>query len=150
MSRPPLPVATRRLVWERDEGKCQKCGAVEDSGPDEPSRLQVAHIEPWSKCQAHELENLTLLCRECHPDWHAAERAGISFEDWLHGRAKAERKPNRFPARGIKPGPIRRGYVKVTVLLEEEDAEWGKRQRGGLSELFRRLLREVRKREGLE
>jgi hypothetical protein len=35
---------------------------------------------------------------------------------------------------------------KYNVLIEEELAEWGKRQPGGLSELIRALLTEERKR----
>jgi hypothetical protein len=33
---------------------------------------------------------------------------------------------------------------KYTLLLEEDIAEWGKQQPGGLSELLRRLLRKAR------
>lgn len=36
--------------------------------------------------------------------------------------------------------------VAVTVRLEGELAEWGKQQKGGLSALLRRLLRQERKR----
>lgn len=41
------------------------------------------------------------------------------------------------------PGPPTRKY---TVLLEEDLAEWAKRQPGGLSDLMRRLLKEARTR----
>jgi hypothetical protein len=39
------------------------------------------------------------------------------------------------------PGPQTRKY---TVLVEEDLAEWGKRQPGGLSSLIRSLLAEAR------
>ena len=46
-----------------------------------------------------------------------------------------------------KPGPIPGPPMrKYNVLIEEELAEWGKRQPGGLSELIRALLTEERKR----
>ena len=42
-----------------------------------------------------------------------------------------------------RPGPVRKLNTKqYVVMLEEEPAEWGKHQPGGLSELLRRLLRE--------
>ena len=43
-----------------------------------------------------------------------------------------------------KPGPVAGPpRVRYMVLLDEEPAEWGKHQAGGLSELVRRLLREA-------
>ncbi len=43
-----------------------------------------------------------------------------------------------------RPGPVRKLNTKqYVVMLEEEPAEWGKHQAGGLSELVRRLLREA-------
>ncbi len=42
---------------------------------------------------------------------------------------------------GPLPGPITRKY---NVLIEEELAEWGKQQPGGLSELIRELLKAER------
>jgi hypothetical protein len=48
------------------------------------------------------------------------------------------------PARK-KPGPVPGAPTrKYNILLEEEIAEWGKVQPGGLSELVRRLLKEAR------
>ena len=43
---------------------------------------------------------------------------------------------------GPVPGPATRKY---NVLIEEDLAEWGKRQPGGLSELLRRLLKQAKK-----
>ena len=54
---------------------------------------------------------------------------------------KTRRKP------GPVPNPARR---RTTVMLEDELAEWGKRQPGGLSELLRRLLMEERERQRRE
>jgi hypothetical protein len=45
--------------------------------------------------------------------------------------------------RGPAPGAPTRKY---NLLLDEELAEWGKRQAGGLSGLVRRLLKEERER----
>lgn len=46
-----------------------------------------------------------------------------------------------------KPGPVPGEPTKqVSIMLPPALAEWGKRQRGGLSELVRKLLEEERKR----
>ena len=48
-------------------------------------------------------------------------------------------------SRRRKPGPVPGVPTqRYTLLLEEETAEWGKRQPGGLSELVRGLLRRAR------
>ena len=54
---------------------------------------------------------------------------------------KHDHKERRKP--GPVPGPPTR---KVNILLEEELAEWGKQQPGGLSEMVRRLLQTERRR----
>ena len=50
--------------------------------------------------------------------------------------------PRKKP--GPVPGPPTRKY---NLLLDEALAEWGKHQRGGLSELLRRLLKEAHERQ---
>ncbi len=45
---------------------------------------------------------------------------------------------------GPRPDPALARMDKYTMKLDPEDAEWGKAQPGGLSDLVRRLLREAR------
>lgn len=55
-------------------------------------------------------------------------------------------EPAREPERAARkrPGPVRRLDTRqYVVMLEEEPAEWAKRQPGGLSDLVRRLLRQA-------
>ena len=54
-----------------------------------------------------------------------------------------ETKPVRRKP-GPIPGPPTRKY---NIMIEEEIAEWGKRQAGGLSNLIRSLLREAMRQE---
>ena len=43
-----------------------------------------------------------------------------------------------------KPGPLPGPPMKTyTINIEEADAEWAKRQPGGMASLIRRLLREA-------
>lgn len=56
--RETIPEDVRRLVWQRDGGQCQECGATE--------MLQYDHVIPWSMGGADTADNLRLLCAECN------------------------------------------------------------------------------------
>jgi HNH endonuclease len=51
-------VATRRLVWRRDGGRCRRCGSTEE--------LQFDHIVPRSRGGSGSAANVELLCRRCN------------------------------------------------------------------------------------
>lgn len=53
-----IPIATRRLIWTRDQGKCTLCGSR--------FAIQVEHRQPFARGGAHASDNLTLLCRSCN------------------------------------------------------------------------------------
>lgn len=62
----------RRAVKRRDKKQCRRCGAAE--------RLEVNHIVPlvgagYGLSCAHHRANLELLCRACHYDVTAKQRA---------------------------------------------------------------------------
>jgi hypothetical protein len=63
----------------------------------------------------------------------------------MNAMEASEKKDNRKP--GPVPGPPTR---KCNVLIEEELADWGKQQPGGLSELIRRLLKAERHKQEQE
>jgi hypothetical protein len=56
--REPIPDDVKRLVFQRDEGRCQHCGGSE--------LLQFDHIIPFTMGGSHEPENLQLLCARCN------------------------------------------------------------------------------------
>lgn len=62
-----IPVNVKRQVFERDEGKCSKCGSDE--------KLHYHHIKRFSEGGTHSVNNLTLLCVSCHAREHKGERA---------------------------------------------------------------------------
>lgn len=63
-SRRVIPTAVKLEVWERDGGKCVKCGAAED--------LHFDHIIPWSKGgSSHTADNIQLLCGKHNLEKHA-------------------------------------------------------------------------------
>ncbi|WAL66641.1 HNH endonuclease [Amycolatopsis cynarae] len=53
-----IPKEVRRLVFERDGGRCAECGTNFD--------LQYDHILPVARGGATSLENLQLLCGDCN------------------------------------------------------------------------------------
>jgi hypothetical protein len=57
-----IPVAIRRAVWTRDDGRCtyrsetgRRCGSRE--------AVEFHHQIPWARCKAHTVENIALRCR---------------------------------------------------------------------------------------
>lgn len=53
-----VPAMTKKLVFERDKGRCVKCGSR--------YKLQYDHIKPFSEGGETKLENLRLLCFSCN------------------------------------------------------------------------------------
>ena len=57
-TRVPVPIEVRRVVFERDGGRCVECGSNFD--------LQYDHIIPVAHGGATTVENLQLLCADCN------------------------------------------------------------------------------------
>ncbi len=63
-----IPASLRRQIFQRDQGKCQKCGSK--------YALQLDHIHPFAQNGANTTENIRLLCRNCNRRY-AIEKFGI-------------------------------------------------------------------------
>jgi 5-methylcytosine-specific restriction endonuclease McrA len=56
--REPIPDEVKICVWNRDGGKCVKCGSQ--------MNLEYDHIIPISKGGSNTARNIQLLCEECN------------------------------------------------------------------------------------
>jgi hypothetical protein len=56
--REPIPADVRMFVWQRDGGKCIRCGGAE--------RLEYDHIIPLAKGGSNTERNIQLLCEPCN------------------------------------------------------------------------------------
>ena len=57
-----IPGRVRIDVMQRDDYKCQMCGATTDDGV----KLHIDHIIPWSKGGSNDEDNLQVLCHKCN------------------------------------------------------------------------------------
>jgi 5-methylcytosine-specific restriction protein A len=72
----------QKLVFERDNYKCQRCGKGGD--------LQVDHIQSWAKYVElrFDMNNCRTLCKECHYEITYGKTMPNYIRTWGHNLSK--------------------------------------------------------------
>lgn len=79
MSAPPIPLKTRKVVWERSGLVCEICSAAR--------AVHIHHRKLRSQGGTNDFTNLLHICTSCHMRAHA-NRDGKSYaRGWLVRRA---------------------------------------------------------------
>lgn len=91
---PPDWRSRRRLVYQRDNYQCQKCGTR--GGPNGNAELHAHHIIPKSSGGSHHYSNLTTLCSRCHSAHHGYPIGSQT----LHGTPNPVPKDQQIPKWG--------------------------------------------------
>lgn len=73
---PTSPSENYSALSKKYGNQCQSCGTRDAS-------LQIAHIVPIAKGGVHELDNLALVCRNCHHLLRAFRPTELEFEHFL-------------------------------------------------------------------
>ncbi len=72
VKRTNIPAQTKRVVWQRDKGKCTFQDPLTKRCCESQKFLQIDHIQPVALGGGNEIENLRLLCFE-HNQLHARQ-----------------------------------------------------------------------------
>lgn len=65
--RTPIPKKIEKTVFQRFSSRCPFCDE------NDIATLQIHHIEPYSEVKKHDLENLILVCSNCHNRIHSGD-----------------------------------------------------------------------------
>jgi len=80
----------KRAVWDRDQGKCNFCGATKD--------IEFDHIKPVSAGGTSEILNIQLLCRPCNRKKRISTAAHAEHID-THAQPSSEHAEPRLGMR---------------------------------------------------
>ena len=69
-----------KSVWQRDNATCQRCGLDSRPIPAKERRFHTHHIDSFSIRERRAvLENLVLLCQECHKWIHSKDNTAHEY-----------------------------------------------------------------------
>lgn len=66
-----IPESIKKIIWDRDGGKCVLCGSTVD--------LEFDHDIPFSKGGSNSTENIRVLCRSCNRK--KSDKLGLTEEE---------------------------------------------------------------------
>ena len=66
----------RRAALDRDDWRCVRC--------ESPLDLECHHVTPLAAGGEHVLDNVAMLCRDCHIDHHTIDPERRAWRRYLH------------------------------------------------------------------
>lgn len=114
-----IPPATVRLVWARDQGRCQTPGCRSAHS------LEIHHIVPRCEGGSHDPSNLTLRCGSCHRAHHEGRLniSGIAPDKlvttWTVSYYEPSATPEQLPSANTTTPPPSTWRYAATVLRAE-------------------------------
>lgn len=114
-----IPPATIRLVWRRDQGRCQTPGCRSTRC------LEIHHIVARIRGGTHDPSNLTLRCGSCHRAHHLGLIAisGTAPDQLTTTRktieAVAPRPHHRPTAPPVEASPLRSSKFELSAMRQE-------------------------------
>ena len=97
--RPPIPEGIKRMLRQEAYFGCVKCGCP---------IIEYHHIEPWSVVKKHEVDNLVVLCPNCHRE----ANVGAYYKE----QVIADKKRAIFDTITTKTCQKKKGSVKLPYL----------------------------------
>lgn len=70
-NRPHISTDVRKGVYEKCNAVCVKCHKGKDK-----VTLEIHHIVPYCMCNSHDIDNLVLMCSDCHERNHKSKKQG--------------------------------------------------------------------------
>lgn len=68
-------VKIRKVFLENSTKQCKRCCSIKN--------LEVHHIIPISDGGDNDFNNLIVLCKSCHNEWHKTEQHYLKFDDFI-------------------------------------------------------------------
>ena len=95
-NRSPLPKRLEKAVFQQFGSQCAFCEE------NDVAALQIHHIEPYAEVNKHEIENLILVCANCHGRIDAGEIPKAAVYKRKHQAVSVSSLPRRSPGNSIR------------------------------------------------
>ncbi len=102
---PKIPERIRKKLIEETQGVCPVCGA-------QNVPLEFHHILPIARGGTNNLENLTILCRNCH---HSMDRGGFSEMEFINYLYQLLERNQDFNNNTIEPEISRDPILRADI-----------------------------------
>ncbi len=108
--RPKISAATKKLLYDRQKGKCPGCGRKPDI-----DFMDVDHIKAFARGHGENLGNLQLLCRTCN----TTKGAGTMRRLEIRNAAKGIKAPAKAKTTTAKASTTKKKAAAKTTAAKK-------------------------------